>query len=51
LLGFFSTGHKAVFTHHDTNIHVHYISWDNKLMGHLDLLRVDPTRVVLEIGQ
>jgi len=51
LVGFFSTKHKAVFTHHDTNIHAHYISWDQKLMGHLDVLRIDPARVVLEVGQ
>ncbi|MBL7980573.1 MAG: acetolactate decarboxylase [Flavobacteriales bacterium] len=51
LVGFFSTKHKAVFTHHDTNIHVHYISWDQKLMGHLDVLRIDPARVVLEVGR
>ncbi len=51
LVGFFSTKHKAVFTHHDTNIHVHYISWDQMLMGHLDLLRVDPARMILEIGR
>jgi len=36
LVGFFSTEHKAVFTHHDTFIHVHLITSDRKKMGHLD---------------
>jgi acetolactate decarboxylase len=51
LVGFFSTKHKTVFTHHDTNIHVHYIAWDHSVMGHVDILRIDPSMVVLEIGQ
>jgi len=41
LLGFFSTRHKAVFTHHDTNIHVHLIDADRKWMGHVDRLRLE----------
>jgi len=35
MIGFFSTEHKGVFTHHDTNIHVHLITDDKKQMGHL----------------
>jgi acetolactate decarboxylase len=50
LVGFFSTKHKAVFTHHDTNIHVHYIAWDHSVMGHVDALRFDPSKIVLEVG-
>jgi acetolactate decarboxylase len=37
-LGFFSTAHKAVFTHHDTNIHVHAISVERDWMGHVEAL-------------
>jgi acetolactate decarboxylase len=51
LVGFFSTKHKAVFTHHDTNIHMHYISWDHSVMGHVDLLQIDASRIVLEVGR
>jgi acetolactate decarboxylase len=36
LLGFFSTEHKAVFTHHDTFLHVHLITGDRRKMGHLE---------------
>lgn len=36
ILGFFSTDHKAVFTHHDTFLHMHLITADRKKMGHLD---------------
>lgn len=43
LLGFFSTRHKAVFTHHDTNIHIHLIDADRKWMGHVDGLHMEPT--------
>lgn len=40
LIGFFSTEHKAVFTHHDTNVHIHLITTDKKKMGHLDKLKI-----------
>lgn len=36
IVGFFSTEHKGVFTHHDSNIHMHLITTDRKKMGHLD---------------
>lgn len=36
LIGFFSTEHQAVFTHHDTFVHIHLITDDHKEMGHLD---------------
>ncbi len=51
LVGFFSTKHKAVFTHHDTNIHVHLLSVDRRTMGHLERLRFDPSRVRLKVGR
>ncbi len=38
LLGFFSTEHKAVFTHHDTYLHIHLITADRSMMGHVDAL-------------
>lgn len=45
LLGFYSTQHHAVFTHHNTNIHVHLITDDKKMMGHLDVIHFKPESV------
>lgn len=50
LIGVFSTRHQAVFTHHDSNIHVHLITADGALMGHLDRLHMDPARMRLELA-
>ncbi len=36
IIGFFSTEHKAIFTHHDTFLHMHLITTDRQQMGHLD---------------
>ena len=36
IIGFFSTEHKAIFTHHDTFLHMHLITSDRQKMGHLD---------------
>lgn len=36
LIGFFSTEHQAIFTHHDTFLHIHLITDDRKKMGHLE---------------
>lgn len=50
LLGFFSTRHKAVFTHHDTNIHVHAITADRDWMGHVEELRFQPEHCILRVA-
>lgn len=36
IIGFFSIEYKAVFTHHDTYLHMHLITADKSQMGHLD---------------
>lgn len=36
IIGFFSTRHQRVFTHHDSFIHMHLLTDDEKYMGHLD---------------
>lgn len=41
IIGFFSTEHKGIFTHHDTNIHLHLITTDERKMGHLDDVTID----------
>jgi len=40
LLGFFSTQHQAIFTHHDTFLHLHLITENKQTMGHLDKLKL-----------
>ncbi|MEO8590236.1 MAG: acetolactate decarboxylase [Flavobacteriales bacterium] len=50
VIGFFSTEHKAVFTHHDTNIHVHAITVERDLMGHVEEIRFDPGHVTLRVA-
>ncbi|MBI5856126.1 MAG: acetolactate decarboxylase [Sphingobacteriales bacterium] len=36
MIGFFSTSHQGVFTHHDTFVHIHLITTDRRKMGHLE---------------
>ena len=40
IIGFFSTEHKGVFTHHDSFLHMHLITHDESKMGHLDELEI-----------
>lgn len=41
IVGFYSKSHQGVFTHHDSNMHLHVISSDWKHMGHLDELTLE----------
>jgi acetolactate decarboxylase len=43
ILGFFSTEHKAIFTHHDTFLHLHLITKDRSKMGHLEQVELKGT--------
>ncbi len=36
MVGFFSTRHQGVFTHHDSYLHAHLLTADRKMMGHAD---------------
>jgi acetolactate decarboxylase len=36
MLGFYSDSHKAIFTHHTSNVHIHMRTVDDKLAGHVD---------------
>lgn len=36
ILGFFSTKHTGIFTHHTTNLHMHFKNSDNTIAGHVD---------------
>lgn len=47
IVGFFSTEHQSVFTHHNTFVHLHYINKARTEMGHLDNLLLDGTSEVI----
>lgn len=47
IIGFFSTEHKGIFTHHDTFLHMHLITKDEGKMGHLDDLEIGRMRLFL----
>lgn len=36
LLGFYSTNHQSIFTHHTSNVHVHLLDVGSETVGHLD---------------
>ncbi len=36
VLGFYSTNAKGVYTHHDSNMHMHFINKKQTIMGHID---------------
>nr|WP_298993936.1 acetolactate decarboxylase [uncultured Polaribacter sp.] len=36
IIGFYSTKHKAIFTHHTTNMHMHFKTEDDAIAGHID---------------
>jgi acetolactate decarboxylase len=39
IVGFFSTIHQSIFTHHDTFLHMHLITANRKKMGHVDRIQ------------
>jgi acetolactate decarboxylase len=47
ILGFYSAQHKGVFTHHDTNIHLHFVTQDEKFSGHVDELTIGTNAIKL----
>ena len=47
IIGFFSTEHKAVFTHHDSFVHMHLLTEDENKMGHLDELEIGTMKLYL----
>jgi acetolactate decarboxylase len=36
ILGFYSTEHHTIWTHHSTNMHLHFLTNDHQISGHLD---------------
>lgn len=49
IIGFFSTEHKAIFTHHDTFLHMHLLTNDKSKMGHLDEMKLKKGTVKLYV--
>ncbi|MDB9961774.1 acetolactate decarboxylase [Oceanihabitans sp.] len=47
IIGFFSTKHKGVFTHHDSFLHLHLITKDERKMGHLDMVACSKMKLYL----
>ncbi len=41
ILGFYATNAKGIYTHHDSNLHMHVITSDRSIMGHVDKLRMN----------
>lgn len=50
VVGVFSRHHRTVFTHHDSFIHLHFLSSDGRVMGHVDTLGFTPMEVILMVG-
>ena len=49
IIGFFSRNHQGVFTHHDSFIHLHLITYDLQMMGHLDAIGISSMRLFISI--
>jgi acetolactate decarboxylase len=47
IVGFFSRDHQGVFTHHDSYMHMHLITEDGEMMGHLDEVEPDVLKLYL----
>ncbi|NER16270.1 acetolactate decarboxylase [Spongiivirga citrea] len=46
IVGFYSTKHQAVFTHHTTNMHMHFKTDDKDIAGHIDDLSLNQTIIL-----
>ena len=49
IIGFFSTEHQGVFTHHDSYLHMHLITANKTQMGHLDALTMGEMKLYLPL--
>lgn len=50
IVGFFSTEHQGVFTHHDSFLHMHLITADRQMMGHLDEIELEEGTLFLPLN-
>jgi acetolactate decarboxylase len=49
VLGFYSNSHHRIFTHHSSNVHMHFRTKDDSLAGHIDELL--PGEMVLKLPE
>jgi acetolactate decarboxylase len=47
LVGFYSERHQGVYTSKDSFIHVHFVSQDHTIMGHVDKIQTDKASLTL----
>lgn len=47
LIGFYSQQHQGIFTHKDSYIHVHFVSDDMTIMGHVDKITITERKVII----
>ena len=47
IVGFYSTKHQGIFTHHDSFLHMHLITTDEQKMGHLDAVQLKEMKLFL----
>jgi hypothetical protein len=46
MLGFYSISHAGIFTHHTTNMHIHFTTLDGKISGHSDDLELGENMIL-----
>jgi acetolactate decarboxylase len=51
IVGFFSRKHKAIFTHHDSFFHAHFISEDHNVMGHVDSVLFNSDNTTFKVSK
>ena len=51
IIGFFSRKHKAIFTHHDSFFHAHFISDNRKIMGHVDSVLFNSENTTFKVSK
>jgi len=47
LIGFYSQHHQGVYTHRDSFIHTHFINTDRTIMGHVDKIAVNKSKLTI----
>ena len=50
VLGVFSRKHRTVFTHHDSDVHLHFLSSDGRVMGHVDRVTFQGPAIRLSVA-
>ena len=51
IIGFFSRKHKAIFTHHNSYFHAHFLSDNRTIMGHVDAVFFDSDKSTFAISK